>query len=176
MSTSDGLTGPGDLSFRGRKRSSFLLVLAAGLLLFAAVVGAAFIILRPATLRVAVGPSGSDDQQLVQALAQTFASEGGAVRLAVVTTAGPVDSIAALAAGRADLAIACTDEAMPDGTMSVAIMRKNIVVLWAPTGPARRAQRARKANPRSRRSRILPAIASAWSAAPSSMSRCSASS
>ena len=63
MSTSDGLTSPGDLSFRGRKRSSFFLVLAAGLLLFAAVVGA------------------------------------------------------------------------------VAIMRKNVVVLWVPTGPARRAQR-----------------------------------
>jgi TRAP transporter TAXI family solute receptor len=141
MSTSDGLTSPGDLSFRGRKRSSFFLVLAAGLLLFAAVVGAAFIILRPTTLRVAVGPSGSDDQQLIQALAQTFASEGGAVRLAIVTTAGPVDSIAALAAGRADLAIARTDETMPDGTMSVAIMRKNVVVLWVPTGPARRAQR-----------------------------------
>ena len=63
------------------------------------------------------------------------------MRLAIVTTAGPVDSIAALAAGRAGLAIARTDETMPDGTMSVAIMRKNIVVLWAPTGPARRAQR-----------------------------------
>ncbi|MBV9531632.1 MAG: TRAP transporter substrate-binding protein, partial [Bradyrhizobium sp.] len=140
MSTSDGLAGPGDLSFRGRKRtSSFFLVLATGLLLFAAAVGAAFIILRPTTLRVAVGPSGSDDQQLIQALAQTFATEGSAVRLAIVATAGPVDSIAALAAGRADLAIARTDEAMPDGTMSVATMRKNVVVLWAPTGSARRA-------------------------------------
>src|SRR5262245_20722564 len=52
-----------------------------------------------------------------------------------------VDSIAALAAGRADLAIARTDEAMPDGTMSVAIMRKNIVALWAPTESPRRALR-----------------------------------
>src|SRR6516162_11531224 len=112
MSSSDSSTASGDLSFRGRKRkSSPFLVIAAGLLLFAAAVGAAFIILRPTTLRVAVGPSGSDDQQLIQALAQTFATERGAVRLAIVTTAGPVDSIAALAAGRADLAIARTDEA-----------------------------------------------------------------
>jgi TRAP-type uncharacterized transport system substrate-binding protein len=107
MSSSDRLSGTSDRSFRGRKRkSSFLLVLATGLLLFAAVVGAAFIILRPTTLRVAVGPSGSDDQQLIQAMAQTFARDGSTVRLAVVTTAGPVDSIAELAAETADLAVA----------------------------------------------------------------------
>ena len=142
MSSTDGLSGANDLSIRGQKRkNSFFLVLAAGLLLFAAAVGIAFIILRPTTLRIAVGPSGGDDQQLVQAMAQTFASDGGTVRLAVVTTAGPVDSIAALAAGKADLAVARTDEEMPEGTMSVAIMRKNVVVLWAPTGTARRAVR-----------------------------------
>jgi TRAP transporter TAXI family solute receptor len=142
MSSSDELGSASDLSFRGRQRkSSFFLVLATGLLLFAAVVGVAFLMLRPTTLRIAVGPSGSDDQQLVQAMAQTFARDGGAVRLAAVTTAGPVDSIAALAAGNADLAVARTDEEMPEGSMSVAIMRKNVVVLWAPTGPARRAVR-----------------------------------
>jgi len=142
MSSSDRLSGASDLSFRAtRRKNSFFLVLAAGLLLFAAAVGIAFIILRPTTLRIAVGPSGGDDQQLIQAMAQAFARDGGAVRLAVVTTAGPVDSIAALAAGNADLAVARTDEEMPGGTMSVAIMRKNVVVLWAPTGPARRAVR-----------------------------------
>ena len=77
MSSSDRLTGPGDLSFRGRKRKgSPLLVIAAGLLLFAAVVGAAFIIMRPTTLRIAVGPSGSDDQQLIQAMGQLLAHAG----------------------------------------------------------------------------------------------------
>jgi TRAP transporter TAXI family solute receptor len=142
MSSSDDLTGHGDLSFRGRKRKgSPFLVLAAGLLLFAAVVGAAFIILRPTTLRIAVGPSGSDDQQLIQAMGQAFARDGGAVRLSVITTLGPVDSIAALAAGKADLAVARTDENLPAVAQSVAIMRKNVVVLWTPTGPARRVKR-----------------------------------
>jgi TRAP transporter TAXI family solute receptor len=111
-------------------------VLAAGLLLFAAVVGAAFIVLRPTTLRIAVGPAGSTDQQLIQGLAQHFAQEGNSVRLSVVTTAGPVDSIAVLAAGNADLAVARTDEEMPDGTESVAVLRKNVVVLWAAAGSA----------------------------------------
>ena len=138
MPSTDGLGGANDLSFRApRRKSSFLLVLAAGLLLFATVIALSLITLRPTTLRIAVGPSGGDDQQLIQAMAQTFVRDGGAVRLAVVNTPGPVDSIAALAAGRADLAVARTDEEMPEGTMSVAIMRKNVVVIWAPTGAAR---------------------------------------
>ncbi len=128
----------GDLALRGRRKGSPFLVLAAGLLFFAAAVGAAFIVLRPTTLRIAVGPAGSDDLQLAQAMAQTFATEGASVRLTVITTAGPVDSLAALAAGKADLAVGRTDEDMPEGTSSVAIMRKNVVVLWAPAGTPRK--------------------------------------
>jgi TRAP transporter TAXI family solute receptor len=142
MSASDGSNDTGELSRRGRNRkSSFFLLLATGLLIFAAVVGAAFVILRPTTLRIAVGPAGSDDVQLIQGLAQSFASNRDPVRLSIVTTAGPVDSIAALSSGRADLAVARADEEMPDGAGSVAIMRKNLVVLWAPTGAARKPQR-----------------------------------
>jgi TRAP transporter TAXI family solute receptor len=141
MPASDGLTAAGDLSLRGRKRNgSALLVLAAGLLLFAAAVGASFLAMRPTTLRIAVGPSGSDDQNLIEALARTFASDGSAVRLALVTTAGPVDSIAVLRAHKADLAVARGDEEMPDGTQSVAILRKNVVVLWAPSRKGSRKQ------------------------------------
>ena len=136
MSNSDGVTDTGEISPRGRnKRGSALLVLAAGLLLFAAVVGTAFYWLRPTTLRIAVGPSGSSDLQLIQGLAQNFAQEGNTVRLTVVQTAGPVDSIKVLAAGDADLAVARTDEGMPDGTESVAILRKNVVLLWASANP-----------------------------------------
>jgi TRAP transporter TAXI family solute receptor len=140
MSSSDGETGASEVRGR-RNKGSPLLVLAAGLLMFAAVVGAAFILLRPTTLRIAVGPSGSSDQQLIQALAQHFAQEGAAVRLSVITTAGPVDSIAVLAAGNADLAVARTDEEMPDGTESVAVLRKNVVVLWAASSPPPKAPR-----------------------------------
>jgi TRAP transporter TAXI family solute receptor len=142
MSSSDGLNGAGDRSPHSRKRrSSPFLALAAGLLLLAAVIGGAFIILRPTTLRIAVGPAGSGDQQLIQALAQHFAQEGSTVRLSVLTTAGAVESIAALSSGKVDLAVARTDEDMPQGTESVAILHKNVVVLWAPTGPARKTAR-----------------------------------
>jgi TRAP transporter TAXI family solute receptor len=112
-------------------------VLAVGLLIFAALAGTVFFILRPTTLRIAVGPSGSEDQKLIQALAQSFLRDGSPVRLSLITTAGPVDSIAVLGAGKADLAVARADEEMPDGTESVAIMRKNVVVMWSPSGAPR---------------------------------------
>jgi TRAP transporter TAXI family solute receptor len=135
MSPSDGLKGAIDLPVRGRKRKSYRFpVLAVGLLIFAAIAGTGYLVLRPTTLRIAVGPSGSDDQNLVQALAQAFVRQGSPVRLTLITTAGPVDSIAHLAAGTADLAVARADEEMPDGTNSVAIMRKNVVMLWSAPG------------------------------------------
>jgi TRAP transporter TAXI family solute receptor len=133
MALSDGSTGARELALRGRKikRSPFL-ALAAGLLLFAAVAGVFLLVMRPATLRIAVGPAGSEDLNLVQALGQTFARDRSPVRLTVIPTAGPVDSIAVLRAHKADLAVARADEQMPDGTAYVAILRKNVVVLWAP--------------------------------------------
>ena len=133
MTFSDASTGAGELALQSRKikRSPFL-VLAAGLLLFAAIVGGFLLAMRPATLRIAVGPAGSNDQILIQALAEKFARDSSSVRLVVIPTAGPVESIAALRGHKAELAVARDDEEMPDGTDSVAILRKNVVVLWAP--------------------------------------------
>jgi TRAP-type uncharacterized transport system substrate-binding protein len=113
MSTSD-LNEPSGVSARRRKRqNTALLVLAAGIFLFAAAAGGLYYALRPVTLRIAVGPPGSDDQKLVQALAQIFSREASSVRLSPITTEGATESIAVLAAGKADLAV---------------------VVLWAPSG------------------------------------------
>src|ERR1700755_3595154 len=121
---------------RRRNRISALLVLAAGLLLFAAAGGVLYWALRPVTLKIAVGPPGSDDQKLIQALAQTFTRDQSSVRLAPVQTDGAAESIALLAAGKADLAVARGDLDMPADAESVAILRKNVVVLWAPSGLA----------------------------------------
>jgi TRAP transporter TAXI family solute receptor len=122
-------------ALRRRQRKTYaLLVLAAGLLLFAAAASGLYYAFRPVTLRIAVGPPGSDDQKLVQALAQTFTHDGSSVRLKPITTEGATESIALLAADKADLAIARGDLEMPGNAESVAILRKNIVVLWAPSG------------------------------------------
>src|SRR6266481_2885427 len=105
--TSSDLSEQAQISRRRRKRTSYsLLVLAAGIFLFGVAAATLYLVLRPVTLRIAVGPPGSDDQKLVQALAQTFARDRSPVRLSPITTEGT----------------------------TVAIVRKNVVVLWAPSG------------------------------------------
>jgi TRAP transporter TAXI family solute receptor len=123
------------VSLRRRKRRiSALLVLAAGLLLFGAAAAGLYLVLRPVTLKIAVGPPNSDDQKLIQALAQTFTRDQSSVRLAPIQTDGAAESIALLTAHKADLAVARGDLDMPADAESVAILRKNVVVLWAPSG------------------------------------------
>jgi TRAP transporter TAXI family solute receptor len=135
MSASDD---PGDIrgvsGKRRKRRNTLLLVLVAGLLLFGAAAGGLLYALRPATLRIAVGPPGSDDQKLIQAMAETFARDGNAVRLSPITTEGAAEALALLAASKADLAVARGDLDMPKEAETVAIVRKNVVVLWSPSG------------------------------------------
>jgi TRAP transporter TAXI family solute receptor len=135
MSTSDDLGETADVSRRRRKRRNrLLLLLAAGMLLFAAAAGGLYYALEPATLRIAVGPPGSDDHKLIEAMTKTFADDRRAVRLSPITTDGAVQSIALLAAHKADLAVARADLDMPADAETVAIVRKNFVVLWSPSG------------------------------------------
>jgi TRAP transporter TAXI family solute receptor len=116
-----------------RKRFSFF-ILFAGIFIFAAAAGTLYYALQPETLRIAVGPSGSDDLKLIQALAQTFVHQQNRVRLSVIPTDSATQSLAQLGDGKADLAVARGDLDMPADAQSVAILRKNMVVLWAPSG------------------------------------------
>jgi TRAP transporter TAXI family solute receptor len=135
MSSSDDTNETSDVSRRRRKsRNSLLLVLAAGFLLFGAAAGALYYALRPATLRIAVGPPGSDDHKLIQAMAEAFARDSRTVRLSPIITDGAVESLALLGASKADLAVARGDLEMPAEAETVAIVRKNFVVLWSPSG------------------------------------------
>lgn len=121
---------------RRKRQHSLLLLLFAGLLAFAAAAGGLAYTLRPITLRIAVGPSGSDDHKLIQAMAESFDRARNAVRLSVVVTEGATESVALLGASRADLAVARGDLAMPGEAEAVAIVRKNLVVLWSPSAPS----------------------------------------
>src|SRR6266403_2447135 len=132
----DPSENPG-VSRRRRKTNGYaLLVLAAGIFLFGAAAGGLYFALRPVTLRIAVGPPGSDDQKLVQLMAQTFARDSNSIRLAPIATEGAAESVALFSAGKADLAVARGDLNLPANAESVAILRKNVVVLWAPSGIA----------------------------------------
>src|ERR1700733_13374933 len=126
------LNGP-PLLRQKRQRFSFL-ILFIGIFVFVTAASALYYALRPETLRIAVGPPDSDDQKLIQALAQSFARQRSAVRLAPIPTNGPTESLALLGAGKADLAVARGDLDMPADAQSVAILRKNVVVLWSPSG------------------------------------------
>jgi TRAP-type uncharacterized transport system substrate-binding protein len=137
MSSSDGTNEPSDAARRGRRRTkTLLLILAIGFLVFGAAAGTLFYALRPVTLRIAVGPPGSNDDKVIEAMAEAFASESRTVRLSPIMAPGAVEALALLGAGKADLAVGRGDLEMPTDAQTVVILRKNFVVLWSPSGLA----------------------------------------
>ena len=130
MSTSDDHRGLKE-SRRRKRRNSLLLLLLTGVLVFAAAAGGLYYALRPITLRIAVGPPESDDQKLIQAMAETFDKDRNAVRLSPIVTEA-TRSLGLLGASKAELAVARGDLEMPGDAEAVAIVRKNLVVLWSP--------------------------------------------
>ncbi|MET4426363.1 TAXI family TRAP transporter solute-binding subunit [Bradyrhizobium sp. RT3a] len=118
-----------------RKARSLLLVLAVGFAVFLAAGGALYYVLQPTTLRVAVGPTGSEDHAVVEAMAEAFADESRTVMLSPVTTAGAAESLALLGNGKAELAVGRADLSMPSDAQTLAVLRKNYVVLWSFSGP-----------------------------------------
>ena len=131
---SDTNDNPAPSRQRRKRKNYALLILAAGMLAFGVAAGTLYYVLRPTTLRIAVGPAGSEDHKLVQLMAQTFAREGSPVRLSPITTEGAQQSIALFIAGKTDLAVARGDLNLPENAESVAILRKNVVVLWSAPG------------------------------------------
>src|SRR5690242_5327773 len=146
MSSSEGTDETSDAARRRRRRSNtLLLVLAVGFLIFGAAVGALYYELQPVTLRIAVGPPGSDDHNVIQVAAAAFDSESRTVRLSPITTDGAVEALALLGAGKADLAVGRGDLEMPADAQTVAIVRKNFVVLWSPSGLAGKSSKRKPA-------------------------------
>jgi TRAP transporter TAXI family solute receptor len=146
MSSYDGTNGPSDAARRERRRTrALLLILAIGFLVFGAAAGALYYALRPVTLRIAVGPPGSNDHKVVEAMAEAFANESRTVRLSPITTPGAVEALALLGGGKADLAVGRGDLEMPADAQTVVILRKNFVVLWSPSGLAGRNSKKKSA-------------------------------
>ena len=96
MASSD--SNAGNQASRPRKRSNSLVwLLALGIVVFTCAGVTLYYVLQPATLRIAVGPPGSDDYKVIEAMAETFAGEGRTVRLSPITTQGAAEAIALLA-------------------------------------------------------------------------------
>jgi TRAP transporter TAXI family solute receptor len=123
---------PAPPSTRSAERRTLLIVLAAALAIFGTFAGVYYFAMRPVVLKIAVGPTNSDDLKVVQALTQAFTQTRSYVRLRPVQTDGAVASAEALALGKVDLAIIRGDLEVPKNAQAVATLRKNVVVLWAP--------------------------------------------
>ncbi len=102
-----------------------LAVLGLGLLAYQVMSG-------PTTLRVAVGPMGSEDTRLMAAAAQYLNRERASVRFRLVLTEGLAGSAEALDEDKADLAVVRTDVAMPLKGQTAAILHRDAAVLIAP--------------------------------------------
>jgi len=121
---------------RSARRRMTLISLAAILALIGTASAAYYFAMRPITLKIAVGPQASEDYKLIQALTQVFARERNTVRLRPIATDGPAASAAALKAGGADLAVIRGDLPVPKSAQSVAVLHKNVAVLWVPGKPS----------------------------------------
>jgi TRAP transporter TAXI family solute receptor len=124
---------------RRRKRKNTLFsFIGIVLLLVSVVAGVTYVATRPVMLRIAVGASDNNDKKLIQAIAARFANDHNPIRLSIIETEGGAESLAFLAASKADVAVARGDLDLPRDAQSLAIFRKNVVVLWAPAGLRRK--------------------------------------
>ncbi|WP_114359940.1 MULTISPECIES: TAXI family TRAP transporter solute-binding subunit [Rhodopseudomonas] len=132
---------------RPSRRRTTLILLATILALMGAASAGYYFAMRPVTLKIAVGPQAGDDYKLIQALAQVFARERNAVRLRPVVTDGPAASAVALKSGTVDLAVIRGDLPVPKAAQSVAVLHKNVAVLWAPGNPDTKGKRKARKTP-----------------------------
>ena len=96
----------------------------------AALVGIAIqFIARPTSLRIAVGPPGSDDVQLVAGIVPRLVSEGAPFRFRQVTAATPVEAGKMLERGEVNLAIVRQDHPLPANGQAIALFHQNLIVL-----------------------------------------------
>jgi len=126
------LVGPTLPAPRSAKQKTMFITLAGILAVVGTLAGGYYFAMRPVTLRIAVGPTNSDDIKVVQALTQAFSHAHGQVRLHPMQTDGAAASAQALAEGKADLAIIRGDLEVPKNAQAVATLRKNVAVLWVP--------------------------------------------
>jgi TRAP transporter TAXI family solute receptor len=115
------------------------------------IVGAVFYFsAQPTKLRITVGPSGSADARLVQALAQQFMRDRATIRLTPVIKDGPASAALAVDAKEADLAVVRRDIGYPQAGLAIAVLRENLVTIIVPApgslaAASKKAQRGKRA-------------------------------
>ena len=84
------------------------------------------------TYRVAVGPEGGEGQRIFAAINPVFAAESSFIHVASVATRDPEATARALEAGEVDMAIIRPDLAVPSNGRTIAMLRREPVLLIAP--------------------------------------------
>jgi hypothetical protein len=89
-----------------------------------------------AVMKVAAGPAGGVDARLVEFLAKKFAHDRETVKLELVATSGPAQSVQAIADRSADLAILPANVGASADWPVVAILRQNVMAFIVPAPAA----------------------------------------
>lgn len=108
------------------------LIAASLIMLFGVGLAAWHIASAPKTLRIAVGPIGSEDMRMVAAFAQGLSREQSGIRLKTTLTADLAESARLIDAGKVDLAIVRPDVLMPTKADTVLITRRFFPFFAAP--------------------------------------------
>src|SRR6266849_4988456 len=86
----------------------------------------------PTHLKIAVGPPESDDWRAVEAISNQLKRERSNFRLNIMVAGGSAEASKAIDRGDADLAVVRSDLGIPKDGAAIAILRKNVVVLFVP--------------------------------------------
>ncbi len=111
-------------------------ILAAALALVAIAILSFRFVETPRALKVAVGPKDGADATLIAAAAQRLKNDRASIQLAIRLVDSPAEAAKALQSGDADLAVICSDVAIPQDGATIAILHSDIAVLAAPRGSA----------------------------------------
>jgi TRAP-type uncharacterized transport system substrate-binding protein len=121
--------------FRMLLRHTWLVTILGTLVIGALVWWLVYITIAPTDMKIAAGPAASANVKLVQLLTQRFVAERDKVRLSLVPTDGPQQSLQTITNNDADLAIIPSTIDNSPNLPVVAILRQNVMALVVPAPP-----------------------------------------
>ena len=107
-------------------------LLVASVLVFGLAGAAAWYLLRPTTLTIAVAPRDGTEPGLIKAYADALDAGNEGIRLKILSFDDVRESAAALQDGRADLAVVRPDVLLPTNGLTLAILRDQAMILASP--------------------------------------------
>ncbi|MDR3420320.1 MAG: TAXI family TRAP transporter solute-binding subunit [Xanthobacteraceae bacterium] len=122
-------------------RHTWLVTVLGSIVLGGGVWAAFYLMTAPTVMRIAAGPSGSANVELVHVLTQKLADDRDKVRLQLVGTGGPKESAQALRDAKADLAILPSTVGNAADWPVIAVMRQNVMALIVPAPAATSAKK-----------------------------------